>query len=152
MTRSLPGLPSPPDDDNRNSKKSRHLDDEPPDSGGTREEPMDIDTLLRADNPHASHASHANIANPTSPATFKDMLMGSDKVDHSMNFDAISEDDDIEILEGDVKRSMVDGLISIDFSERIQNLAAKSLYNTVVVKLLGRRIGYAALWNMIFDL
>ncbi|KAK8669628.1 hypothetical protein V6N13_107053 [Hibiscus sabdariffa] len=79
MTRSLPGLPSPPDDDNRNSKKSRHLDDEPPDSGGTREEPMDIDTLLRADNPHASHASHANIANPTSPATFKDMLMGSDK-------------------------------------------------------------------------
>ncbi|KAE8689902.1 hypothetical protein F3Y22_tig00110931pilonHSYRG00264 [Hibiscus syriacus] len=49
-------------------------------------------------------------------------------------------EDEIEILEGDVSRSVIDGIISIDFSNRIQTLAVKSLDLTVLVKLLGRRI------------
>ncbi|KAK9025173.1 hypothetical protein V6N11_065069 [Hibiscus sabdariffa] len=44
--------------------------------------------------------------------------------------------------EGDVVRGMVNGLISIKFLKRIQSLATKLLDQTVVLKLLGRHIGY----------
>ncbi|KAL4319974.1 hypothetical protein GQ457_18G005190 [Hibiscus cannabinus] len=62
------------------------------------------------------------------------------------------DNDDIEILEGDITRFMVDGIISIEFSERIQTLAAKSLDQTIVVKLLGHRIGYETLRNKMYEL
>ncbi|XP_039057999.1 uncharacterized protein LOC120201457 [Hibiscus syriacus] len=64
----------------------------------------------------------------------------------------IIKDDEIEILEGDVFHSVIDGTISIDFSERIQSLAVKSLDLTVVVKLLGRWISYNTLRGKLYDL
>ncbi|KAK8564737.1 hypothetical protein V6N12_058320 [Hibiscus sabdariffa] len=93
-------------------------------------------------------------AAPTPPmqTSFKDKLLGSDSTKHPMETEEALEDDDIEILEGDVIRSMVDGVISIEFSERIQTLAVKSLDQTVVVKLLGRRIGYETLRNKMYEL
>ncbi|KAK8509995.1 hypothetical protein V6N12_035318 [Hibiscus sabdariffa] len=62
------------------------------------------------------------------------------------------EDDDIEILEGDVVRTVIDGMISIQFSERVHSLVEKSFDRTIVLKLLGRRIGYATLKNKVIDL
>ncbi|KAK8528329.1 hypothetical protein V6N12_074860 [Hibiscus sabdariffa] len=121
MACSLPDLSLLLDKDNRDNKKPHRQDEEPPDSCGTREEPMDTHSHPGVINLHASHAS---IANPSLLATFKDKLLEFDEVDHSMDLDFVSEDDDIEILEGDVTRSMVDGLISVDFSKRIQTLGA----------------------------
>ncbi|KAL4388355.1 hypothetical protein GQ457_09G021260 [Hibiscus cannabinus] len=60
------------------------------------------------------------------------------------------EDDIIE--EGEVVRKEIDGVISIDFSERIISLAEKSLEQTIFVKLLGRKIGYTTMRNKIYEL
>ncbi|KAK8993425.1 hypothetical protein V6N11_033523 [Hibiscus sabdariffa] len=66
--------------------------------------------------------------------------------------DECIDDDDIEFEEGEVVRNTIDGLISIDFSDRILFLAEKSLDQTVIVKLLGRRLGYTTLRNKIYEL
>ncbi|KAK9011393.1 hypothetical protein V6N11_044245 [Hibiscus sabdariffa] len=60
----------------------------------------------------------------------------------------ILDEDDFDILEGNVKRSVVDGIINIGFSIRVKDLAVKSLDRTIFAKLLGRRIGYNTLGAM----
>ncbi|KAK9002713.1 hypothetical protein V6N11_060296 [Hibiscus sabdariffa] len=45
----------------------------------------------------------------------------------------ILEDGNIEIQDGDVTRLLIDGIISIEFSKRVQSLAKKSLDQTLVV-------------------
>ncbi|KAK9015666.1 hypothetical protein V6N11_006762 [Hibiscus sabdariffa] len=62
------------------------------------------------------------------------------------------DDEDIDLQDGDVTRSLVDGLISIEFFDRVQSLAEKSFNQTLVVKLLGRRIGYTTLRTKIYEL
>ncbi|KAK8993907.1 hypothetical protein V6N11_008121 [Hibiscus sabdariffa] len=62
------------------------------------------------------------------------------------------EEDYIELQEGDVTRTVTDGLISIEFSEWVQELARKSFEHTIILKLLGRRIGYTTLPNKLYDL
>lgn len=42
-----------------------------------------------------------------------------------------------------------DGISSIDFFERVFGLIDDSMSKTLIVKLLGRRIGYNALWNKV---
>ncbi|KAK9025344.1 hypothetical protein V6N11_038213 [Hibiscus sabdariffa] len=73
--------------------------------------------------------------------SYKDSLMNesNEKPYHS---DCFVVDDDIEILDGEVTRSVIDGLISIQFSDRIQTLAAKSMDHTIVLKLLDIENGY----------
>ncbi|KAG8475310.1 hypothetical protein CXB51_031953 [Gossypium anomalum] len=56
-------------------------------------------------------------------------------------------EDDIELIEEDVKKEIMDGVPSIDFSKRVYSLIEKSMARMVVVKLLGRTIGYNTLWN-----
>ncbi|KAK8476210.1 hypothetical protein V6N12_066952 [Hibiscus sabdariffa] len=62
------------------------------------------------------------------------------------------DEDNIDIEEGEITRGLVNGIISIDFSDRINALAVKSLDQTVVLKLLGRRIGYNTLHSKLYDL
>ncbi|KAK8990801.1 hypothetical protein V6N11_028761 [Hibiscus sabdariffa] len=62
--------------------------------------------------------------------------------------DDILADDDIEILEGEVTRIVLDGLISIQLSECIQSFMDR----TIILKLFGQRIGYATLNNKIHEL
>ncbi|KAK8495452.1 hypothetical protein V6N12_044407 [Hibiscus sabdariffa] len=57
--------------------------------------------------------------------------------------------DDLELLEGDVVHGYSDGIVSIDFSNRVWNLTAKNFDQTIIVKLLGRKIGYSTLCNKI---
>ncbi|KAK9028777.1 hypothetical protein V6N11_025924 [Hibiscus sabdariffa] len=64
----------------------------------------------------------------------------------------LMDEDGIVIEEGEIVRKEINGVISIDFSERILPLVEKSLEHTVVVKLLGRRIGYNTLRNKIYEL
>ncbi|KAK8556252.1 hypothetical protein V6N12_002662 [Hibiscus sabdariffa] len=128
------------DSDDRNAKKPRRDDEEPPDDGGGITVEVQPPRSMVSPGQLPMDMDHAA---PTPPmqTSFKDKLLGSDSTIHSMETEDAFDDDDIEILDGDITRSMVDGVISIDFSERIQTLAAKSLDQTIVVKLLGRQIG-----------
>ncbi|KAK9024447.1 hypothetical protein V6N11_004609 [Hibiscus sabdariffa] len=130
-----------PDDatDDRSSNKPRIPIDKPPDAGGSATgiltATMDVYPLKTT-------------CNQIPP--FRDILVN--QATASKSEEEIFDDEDIEILDDDVQRSIIDGLISIDFSARVQTLAEKSLDLTVVIKLLGHRIGYSTLKNRIYDL
>lgn len=84
----------------------------------------------------------------TAKVSWKDKLIGSS---NSLG-NGIEEKDDFEILDGDIQRSVVDGTPSIEFSERINQILIPDMENTVVLKLLGRNIGFIALQNKIYSL
>ncbi|KAH1073947.1 hypothetical protein J1N35_026275 [Gossypium stocksii] len=77
--------------------------------------------------------------------SFRDMVLNA-----SLEIESKEEswaEDDIELIEEDVKKEIVDGVPSIDFSERVYSLIEKSMARMVVVKLLKRTIRYNTLWN-----
>ncbi|KAK8671772.1 hypothetical protein V6N13_038357 [Hibiscus sabdariffa] len=89
-----------------NPRKYRRLKEKPPDEGNPSDKPDK--TTMNFDD---------GIPLPPSIPSYRDSLLhGPDALSHdeSNNFD----DEDIELLEGDVTRSIVDGLITVDFSER----------------------------------
>ncbi|MBA0823675.1 hypothetical protein Goarm_020392, partial [Gossypium armourianum] len=51
-------------------------------------------------------------------------------------------DGDSDFEDGDILRSTVYGIPAIGFSDRIKKILVKDMETTVVVKLLGRNIGY----------
>lgn len=61
-------------------------------------------------------------------------------------------DDDFFLLDGDIKRSSVNGIPSIEFSDRVSQILIKNMATSVVLKLLGRNIGFAALQNRIYGI
>ncbi|KAK9042239.1 hypothetical protein V6N11_017316 [Hibiscus sabdariffa] len=128
-------LPSP-----RKSRKHRWLDDGSPDGGGP-DDGSDIPVPPEA------------VSKKTIPSipSYKDSLM-KDSSSLPSEIDKCIDEDDIEFEEREVVRSTIDGLISIDFFDRILSLAKKSLDQTVAVKLLGCRIGYTTLRNKIYEL
>ncbi|KAH1123119.1 hypothetical protein J1N35_006279 [Gossypium stocksii] len=58
-------------------------------------------------------------------------------------------DGDLEFLEGDVKKSMVNDIPAIEFSEPIQQILFKGMETMIVLKLLDQNIGYATLFNRV---
>ncbi|PPD68656.1 hypothetical protein GOBAR_DD34464 [Gossypium barbadense] len=54
--------------------------------------------------------------------------------------------------DGDVTRSTINRIPTIDFSDRIQQILFKEMAMTVVLKLLGHSIGYVSLQNRISSL
>ncbi|MBA0864015.1 hypothetical protein Goshw_028683, partial [Gossypium schwendimanii] len=58
---------------------------------------------------------------PMPPVSWKDMLVGKETID--------------------VKKSFVDGVPSIDFSERVYQLLEKEMSTSMVLKMLGRNLG-----------
>lgn len=100
-------------------KKSRWREEEPSDEGGNSE----------------------GLGNGASkPISFKDAVLNSRSVN-------LSVDDDLELREEDVRKEVVDGVPTIEFSNRVYALIEESMSTTLVVKLLGRRVRYNALWN-----
>ncbi|PPS18211.1 hypothetical protein GOBAR_AA02364 [Gossypium barbadense] len=67
------------------------------------------------------------------------------------SFDSIYEED-FSFMEGDITRSTVNGIPTINFSERIQHILLRDMEITVVVKLLGQNLAYTTLHNMIYSL
>lgn len=59
--------------------------------------------------------------------------------------DSCKGDHDLVLLDGDIKRSTINSIPSIEFSDRINQLLIAHIVNSVVVKLLGRNIGFVAL-------
>ncbi|KAL4362551.1 hypothetical protein GQ457_04G013570 [Hibiscus cannabinus] len=86
---------------------------------------------------------------PYAKPSFRDMLLGQ-----SIGAAAAStiSDLDVEVQEGDVHISDMDGTPVIRFSDRIHDLVDAKLENSVIVRLLGRAIGYNALLNRIRSL
>ncbi|KAL4340729.1 hypothetical protein GQ457_08G018760 [Hibiscus cannabinus] len=84
----------------------------------------------------------------TNPS-FRDMLMGGLSDGHK----TLSIPDlDVDIQEEDAKFSMVNGTPAICFSDRLHALVDAKLEHSVIIRLLGRSIGYNALLNRIRSL
>ncbi|KAK8513602.1 hypothetical protein V6N12_052779 [Hibiscus sabdariffa] len=115
----------------RSHHKKRRQDEDPPDAG---------------DCP----ATDAPIRSPQQ-SSYRDKLLG-DRSRVSPNDEDFLDEEDIDLNEGDVIRGMENGLIKIDFSDRVHALAVKSLEQTIVIKILGRRIGYTTLRNKLYEI
>ncbi|KAL4297544.1 hypothetical protein GQ457_12G009380 [Hibiscus cannabinus] len=83
--------------------------------------------------------------------SYKDIVVGPNDSSHGSKSVAF-DDDDIELLEDDIAFGSENGVPTIDFSERVQTLALQSMDLTLVVKVLGRRIGYNTLHNRIYGI
>ncbi|KAL4354463.1 hypothetical protein GQ457_06G022390 [Hibiscus cannabinus] len=83
--------------------------------------------------------------------SYKDIVVGPNDSSHGSKSVAF-DDDDIELLEDDIAFGSENGVPTIDFSKRVQTLALQSMDLTLVVKVLGRRIGYNMLHNMIYGI
>ncbi|MBA0592033.1 hypothetical protein Gorai_009020, partial [Gossypium raimondii] len=59
---------------------------------------------------------------------------------------------EFSLLEGDVKKSVVNGIPLIEFSKRIHQLLVNEMSISVVFKLLGRNIGFVALQNKLYGI
>ncbi|KAL4304066.1 hypothetical protein GQ457_10G023950 [Hibiscus cannabinus] len=82
----------------------------------------------------------------TRKTSFRDMVVGgttSPKTNH------VIPDLDVEVGPEDVVSGMVDGIPTIDFSARVHALIDSKLENSIIVRLLGRSIGFLALLNRI---
>ncbi|MBA0878286.1 hypothetical protein Goshw_011633 [Gossypium schwendimanii] len=109
------------------TKKARRWPDMPPDV----EDPT-VDGNVR------------KVQSPKTPkASYKSMLMGSATL--LMQIDNFEEN--FELLDGYVMTEVVDGIPSITFSVRVQKFIERKMGRTIVVKLLGRKIGFNALLN-----
>ncbi|MBA0673585.1 hypothetical protein Goklo_024993 [Gossypium klotzschianum] len=82
------------------------------------------------------------------------MLIGEGNTDRrEVNRGAGSgSSDEIELMERDVKKSISNGILTIEFSNHIQQILFKEMKTTIVLKLPGQNIGYAALYNRISSL
>ncbi|KAK8559071.1 hypothetical protein V6N12_042358 [Hibiscus sabdariffa] len=124
-----------PSGDFRLPKKQRRRDETPPDwiHEPAITPPIDCDKPLSNPVPHPSAVS------------YKDAVMGDRTTDPD---DVILlDDDEIDLLEDDVRVGVQDGIPFIDFSERVREIATKSLTFTLVLSVLGHRVGYSALYN-----
>ncbi|KAA3474118.1 GroES-like zinc-binding alcohol dehydrogenase family protein [Gossypium australe] len=64
----------------------------------------------------------------------------------------LEQKEEFELLEGEIQKSIINATPSIEFSNRIHQILIRDMENTVVLKLLGRNIGYSVLQNKIYSL
>lgn len=83
-----------------------------------------------------------------STVTWRDKLVGSP----STKIMESEYEDDLEVLEGDIQTYISNGTPSIDLLNRIFKILAQDMANTVVIKLLGRSIGFSVLQSKIYNL
>ncbi|MBA0566817.1 hypothetical protein Golob_011596 [Gossypium lobatum] len=79
---------------------------------------------------------------PMHSLSWKDLLVGKETIEQKDASGTQHVDDSFSLLEQDVKKSVVNGIPSIDFSERIYQLPEKEMATSVVLKMLGRNIGF----------
>ncbi|PPR99566.1 hypothetical protein GOBAR_AA21101 [Gossypium barbadense] len=91
---------------------------------------------------------------PQPSMTWKERLLGG----HGAAFESVRDgpfadnENEFELLEGDVNMSIIDGIPAIDFLDRVKEILFKEMELTIIVKLLGQNIGYNALHNRILFL
>ncbi|PPD87261.1 hypothetical protein GOBAR_DD15789 [Gossypium barbadense] len=76
--------------------------------------------------------------------SFKDKLLGGGVASSDGNLEGIfgKNESDFELLEGDLNMSMVNGIPTISFSNRIKDILFKEMELTIILKLLRHNIGY----------
>ncbi|MBA0633397.1 hypothetical protein Godav_002009 [Gossypium davidsonii] len=79
----------------------------------------------------------------------RDKLVGHSSKDV---FNNSEENEVIDILEGNIQRTIVNGMPSITFSNRIHQILIQGMDNTVILKFLGRNIGFSVLQNKIYNM
>ncbi|MBA0766953.1 hypothetical protein Gotri_015936 [Gossypium trilobum] len=86
--------------------------------------------------------------------SWKDKLLGNGISNPKTSSISIvnGNEDDLILLEGDVRKSTLNGIPTIELSEMLQQLLVMDMATTMVVKLLGWNIGYAALFNFMSSL
>ncbi|MBA0682268.1 hypothetical protein Goari_023999, partial [Gossypium aridum] len=91
---------------------------------------------------------------PKPTLTWKDKLLGEGLSGSSIreSIVKVGMDEEFVLLEGDMVKSIVNGITTINFSYRIMKILFKEMEKTVVLKLLGRSISYVALHNRISSL
>lgn len=62
------------------------------------------------------------------------------------------EDEDINMMDGDVTTKFIDGVPTINFSERVHSLVEQSMSKAIILNLLERRVGFNTLLNKIYAL
>ncbi|KAH9745834.1 DUF4283 domain-containing protein [Citrus sinensis] len=92
----------------------------------------------------ARFRSHGMDADNPPPLSFKDALMPRTQ---QRSFDDTEMDDEWDFEPGDVTVGDDGTMPTIKFSQRIHEKLVKPWQNLVVVKLLGRNIGYKVLYN-----
>ncbi|MBA0818912.1 hypothetical protein Gohar_025515 [Gossypium harknessii] len=88
-------------------------------------------------------------SSPEKPISWKDMLVGQSS---KYTFNGLEGKDDLDILDGDIQKSFVNGLPSISISNRIHKILIQGMENTVTLKLLCRNIGFFVLQNKLYNL
>ncbi|KAK5803079.1 hypothetical protein PVK06_030720 [Gossypium arboreum] len=63
---------------------------------------------------------------PVPPLSWKDMVLGKGSTVSNGESDSNAANEVFSFLEGDVKKSIVNGIPAIDFSDRIQKLLVKT--------------------------
>ncbi|MBA0870858.1 hypothetical protein Goshw_018003, partial [Gossypium schwendimanii] len=86
---------------------------------------------------------------PEKPITWRDMLVGQSSKD---TFNDLEGKEDLDILDGDIQKSIVNGVPSISFSDKIHKILIQGMENTVILKLLSRNIGFSVLQNKLYNL
>ncbi|MBA0611381.1 hypothetical protein Godav_012074, partial [Gossypium davidsonii] len=88
-------------------------------------------------------------SSPEKSISWRDMLVGQSSKETLIDLEGKA---DLDILEGDIQKTFVDGVPSISFSDRIHKILIQGMENTVILKLLGRNIGFSVLQNKLFNL
>ncbi|MBA0810630.1 hypothetical protein Gohar_002602 [Gossypium harknessii] len=86
----------------------------------------------------------------TPSLSWKDMLAGKDTPVQNNTNSGHFFVDNFSLTEQDVKKSVVDGVPSIDFSERVYHLLEKEMSTSVVLKMFGRNLGITTLHNRLY--
>ncbi|KAL4282935.1 hypothetical protein GQ457_16G012150 [Hibiscus cannabinus] len=127
-----------------------HVDPRLPKKQRWRDESLSDPPIADSDLPHAPMDCDSS-KQPKPQASYKDMVTGSSDVHFAEELLPL-DDDDIDLLEDDVSIVESEGIHFIVFSDRVQSLALKSMDYTLVVKVLGRRVGYNVLQNRIYSI
>ncbi|KAK9006862.1 hypothetical protein V6N11_019193 [Hibiscus sabdariffa] len=126
-----------PSADSRLPKKQWRRDEAPPDNPASGD--VNDNSGMDCDNQESKVPS------------YKDMLTGNSE--NIEDDDLISlGDEDIDLLDDDIQTGESDGIPYINFSDCIKDLAIKSMDFTLVLKILGRRVGYSTLFNRVMGL
>ncbi|KAH1090146.1 hypothetical protein J1N35_017403 [Gossypium stocksii] len=90
------------------------------------------------------------ILEPSLPS--KNMLVGKETLDQNNKKGRQHFDNSFALIEQDVKKYFVNGVPSIDFSERVYQLLEKEMSTLVVIKMLRRNIGISTLQNRLYEI
>ncbi|KAH1107798.1 hypothetical protein J1N35_011566 [Gossypium stocksii] len=88
----------------------------------------------------------------TPSKSWKDMLVGKDSPGVNDSNGGHLLVDNFFHSEQDIKKSVVDGIPSIDFSERVYKLLENEMSTSVVLKMLGRNLGITTLHNRLYGI